>query len=222
MITQPRFNVLLQLQFYNIFTNVLSIIFKSFHWHFKDLWTTYFFCCIRCWPYSPQYNWYMYWRLASFEEIIQIWIISPKDNDLQYIFKLAASFFTRYSLLVSLYFLLVTCFFSLIIGYLSLVTCFFLLVTLLITRYLFLLTRFFLLFTRYLPLVTHCYLLGIHYVLLVQYCIIFTMFTLSYTSVPEKEYRSVDIVCYDVDLIVFRLDFQGITNEYNCWEIIAE
>ena len=42
------------------------------------------------------------------------------------------------------------------------------------------------------------------------------MFTLSYTSVPEKEYRSVDIVCYDVDLIVFRLDFQGITNEYNC------
>ena len=106
-------------------------------------------------------------------------------------------------------------FFSLIIGYISLVT-------LLITRYLFPLTRFFLHFTRYLPLVTHCYLLGIHYVLLVQYCIIFTMFTLSYTSVPEKEYRSVDIVCYDVDLIVFRLDFQGITNEYNCREITAE
>ena len=42
------------------------------------------------------------------------------------------------------------------------------------------------------------------------------MFTLKYTSVPEKEnassmdafLRLVDIVCYDVDLTVFRLDFQ--------------
>ena len=32
------------------------------------------------------------------------------------------------------------------------------------------------------------------------------MFTLNYRSVPEKE-------CYDVDLIVFRLDFQIMTNE---------
>ena len=31
MIIQQRFNVLLQIQFYNIFTNVFSIIFKSFH-----------------------------------------------------------------------------------------------------------------------------------------------------------------------------------------------
>ena len=37
MIIQQRLNVLPQLQFYNIFTNVLSIIFKSFHRHFKDL-----------------------------------------------------------------------------------------------------------------------------------------------------------------------------------------
>ena len=48
------------------------------------------------------------------------------------------------------------------------------------------------------------------------------MFTLNYTSVPEKEYRSVDIVCYDVDLIVFRLDFQIMTNEQNCRELITE
>ena len=31
MIIEQRFNVLLKLQFYSIFTNVLSIIFKSFH-----------------------------------------------------------------------------------------------------------------------------------------------------------------------------------------------
>ena len=42
------------------------------------------------------------------------------------------------------------------------------------------------------------------------------MFTFNYTSVPAKENRSVDIVCYDVDLIVFRLDFQVMTNEQNC------
>ena len=40
MIIQQIFNILLQLYFYNIFTNVLSTFFKSFHWHFKDLWTT--------------------------------------------------------------------------------------------------------------------------------------------------------------------------------------
>ena len=34
-------SVLLQIQFYNIFTNVPSIISKSCHWHFKELWTTY-------------------------------------------------------------------------------------------------------------------------------------------------------------------------------------
>ena len=28
------------------------------------------------------------------------------------------------------------------------------------------------------------------------------MFRLNYTSVPEKEYRSVDIFCYDVDLMI--------------------
>ena len=47
------------------------------------------------------------------------------------------------------------------------------------------------------------------------------MFTLNYISVPEKEntspngcFSSVgDIVCNDVDLIVFRLDFQIMTNE---------
>ena len=45
------------------------------------------------------------------------------------------------------------------------------------------------------------------------------MFTLNYTSVPEKEntsaafLQSVDIVCYDVDLIGFRLDFQIMANE---------
>ena len=39
------------------------------------------------------------------------------------------------------------------------------------------------------------------------------MSTLNDTSVPEKEYRSVDIICYDVVLIVFRLDFQIMTNE---------
>ena len=31
---------LLQIQFYNVFTNFLSNIFKHFHWHFKYLWTT--------------------------------------------------------------------------------------------------------------------------------------------------------------------------------------
>ena len=36
---------------------------------------------------------------------------------------------------------------------------------------------------------------------------------MNYTSVLEKEYRSFDIVFYDVDLIVFRLDFQIMTNE---------
>ena len=40
MIIQQRFNVFLQLQFYSIFTDVLFIIFKSFHWNFKDLPTT--------------------------------------------------------------------------------------------------------------------------------------------------------------------------------------
>ena len=34
--------------------------------------------------------------------------------------------------------------------------------------------------------------------------------------------RSVDMVCYDVDLIVFRLDFQIMTNEYNCRGVITE
>ena len=33
-------SVLLQIRFYNIFTNLLSIIIKSFHEHFKDLGTT--------------------------------------------------------------------------------------------------------------------------------------------------------------------------------------
>ena len=40
MIIQQRFNVVPQLQFYNNFSNVLPIIFKSFPWHFKDLWTS--------------------------------------------------------------------------------------------------------------------------------------------------------------------------------------
>ena len=48
------------------------------------------------------------------------------------------------------------------------------------------------------------------------------MFTLNYTSVSEKEYRSVNIVCYDVDLIVFRLDFQIMTNEQNCRDVKIE
>ena len=34
MIIQQGFNVLLQLQFYNVFTNGLSTISESFHWHF--------------------------------------------------------------------------------------------------------------------------------------------------------------------------------------------
>ena len=34
MIIQQGFNVLLQLQFYNVFTNGLSTISKCFHWHF--------------------------------------------------------------------------------------------------------------------------------------------------------------------------------------------
>ena len=34
--------------------------------------------------------------------------------------------------------------------------------------------------------------------------------------------RPVDIVCYDVDLIVFRLNFQEMTNEENCREVITE
>ena len=34
---QQRFNVLLQLQFYNILTNVLPITFKSFQKHFRYL-----------------------------------------------------------------------------------------------------------------------------------------------------------------------------------------
>ena len=33
---------------------------------------------------------------------------------------------------------------------------------------------------------------------------------------------SVDFVCYDVDLIAFRLDFQVITNEKNCREVITD
>ena len=33
-------SVLIQIQFYNISTNVLSLIFKSFHQHFEGLWTT--------------------------------------------------------------------------------------------------------------------------------------------------------------------------------------
>ena len=50
-------------------------------------------------------------------------------------------------------------------------------------------------------------------------------------SVPEKKkkiqalvdafLRSVDIVCCDVGLIVFRLDFQIMTNELNCGEVIT-
>ena len=41
------------------------------------------------------------------------------------------------------------------------------------------------------------------------------MLTLSYKSISEKKkrYRSVDIACYDVDLTVFRLDFQKMTAE---------
>ena len=50
------------------------------------------------------------------------------------------------------------------------------------------------------------------------------MFTLNYTSVPEKKQkkkqalmgaflRLVDIVCYDLDLILFRLDFLIMSNE---------
>ena len=94
--------------------------------------------------------------------------------------------------------------------------------SLLFTRYLLLFIRYSLLFTCYLSLITHCYLLftrcyllSTHYVLLVQCCIIFTMLILNYMSVPEKEYWSVDMVCYDVDLIVFGLDFQIMTNGLN-------
>ena len=47
------------------------------------------------------------------------------------------------------------------------------------------------------------------------------MSTLNYTSVPEKEYRSVDIVCYDVVLIVFRLDFQIPEKEYRSVDIVC-
>ena len=74
----------------------------------------------------------------------------------------------------------------------------FLLVTryfLIATRYSLLVTCYFLLVTRYFLLVTPCYLLlltGTHYALFVQYCIIFTMFPLNYTSVPEKENTSLN------------------------------
>ena len=85
------------------------------------------------------------------------------------------------------------------------------------------------LFTRCSLLVTFYSLLFIRYSLL-QYCIIYTMSTLNYTSVPEKENKdlmdaflqSVDIVCYDLDLILFRLDFQIMNNEKNCGEVITE
>ena len=39
MIIQQIFDVLLQLQFYNIFTNIIFITFKRFHQYFKDWWT---------------------------------------------------------------------------------------------------------------------------------------------------------------------------------------
>ena len=37
---KQKFDVLLQRQFYNIFTNVLFIIFQIFHQYIKDLWST--------------------------------------------------------------------------------------------------------------------------------------------------------------------------------------
>ena len=108
-----------------------------------------------------------------------------------------AKLFTRYTLLVTRYFLLLTRYF------------------LFVTPYILLVTRCFLLVTPCYLLVTRCYILGTHYVLFVQCCIIFTI---KYTSVPEKcilqkmhtacpkayFFWSVDIVCHDLDLIVFR------------------
>ena len=72
-------------------------------------------------------------------------------------------------------FLLVTRYFLLVTGYF-----------LLITRYFLLFASYVLLVTRYDFLVTRCYLP----IKLVQYCIMFTMFTLNYTSAPEKENTS--------------------------------
>ena len=46
-----------------------------------------FFCCIRCCLYSLQQTLYIYCKLRSLKEIIQIWIISSKDINLQYLCK---------------------------------------------------------------------------------------------------------------------------------------
>ena len=114
---------------------------------------------------------------------------------------------TRYSLLVTF-----TCY-----SLLLLVTrCF-----LLVTCYFFFVTRYFLLVIHCYFLVARCYLLGTHYVLLAQYYIIFTIFTLNYPSVPERENASPN-GCFSlvsrycllwVDLIVLKLDLQIIINE---------
>ena len=91
--------------------------------------------------------------------------------------------FTRYSLLFTRYSLLFTCY-SLHFTRYSLHCNRYLL---LFTRYWLLFTRYFLLGTLWYLLVTRCYLLGTYYILFLQHCIIFTMFTLYYASVPEKE-----------------------------------
>ena len=110
----------------------------------------------------------------------------------------AAFYWLLYSLLITFYLLLLTCYPLLFTGYSLHFTCYFLLVL------------------RCYLHVTLCYLLCTRNALFVQYCIVFTMFTLNYTPVPEKKIQalmnaffwSVDIVCYDVDFIILRLGFQ--------------
>ena len=89
---------------------------------------------------------------------------------------------TFYSLVVTHYFLLVTRYWLLFTRYSLLFTPY----SLLCTPYSLLFSRYSLLFPRYSLLFTFCLLLFAR-CSFVQYCIIFTMFTLNYTSVPEKK-----------------------------------
>ena len=123
---------------------------------------------------------------------------------------------TFYSLLVTRYFLLLIFYSLLVTFYPFLITFYSLLVTffwLLVTFYSLLVTFYSLLFTRYSLLPTS------YSLLLTRYSLRFIRTLLHYIhNVHIKLYvsswkrTSVGRHCYDVDLIVFRLDFQIMTN----------
>ena len=122
---------------------------------------------------------------------------------------------TRYFLLVTYYSLLVTRY-SLLVGFYSLLVTFY---SLLFLRYFLLFTSYFCLVTHCYLRITHCYLLGTHYpysIALYRQCsyhIICQFLKKKMQALMDAFLWWVDIVCYDVDLIVFRLDFHIMTNE---------